>query len=154
MAINTKKAPRETWPKKKAPCDTCEFHHTDRCPKPDGGTLKNYNCYTESSWTDKPVPDNMPSAERRWGNHYFGQFMIPARMRPDIHRYINDRIKPGDFLTAIIKNNLADACKHADQENLRNLPAYVDYFYNHTPTACWGSPKRMADWLKGDKNGK
>lgn len=78
----------------------------------------------------------------------FQEFYIPDRMMPAIKRYIEEKIAPGDFLTAVIQNNLTEACAMADDENLRNLPAYVAYFYNESPTNCWGSKKKMKAWLE------
>lgn len=82
----------------------------------------------------------------------FRNFWIPTRMMPGIRRYIEKYIKPGDFLTQVICNNLKEACGKADEENMTNLPAYVAYFYNEAPSPCWGSPEKMEAWLKlGEK---
>ena len=80
--------------------------------------------------------------------YVFRDWMIPARMIGGIERYIHEHIQPGDFLSAIITNDLAEAVGRADDENLHNLPAYVAYFYNEAPSTCWGSPNKMRDWLK------
>lgn len=78
----------------------------------------------------------------------FRDFYIPERMMPLIERYVNEHVKPGNFLTSVICNNLRDACGMADEENQANLPAYVAYFYNEAPADCWGSPEHMERWLK------
>lgn len=78
----------------------------------------------------------------------FRSWHIPARMMPGIQRYIHEKIKPGQFLTAVICDELSSAIGQADAENLANLPAYVAYFYNETPAPCWGSKKKMKEWLK------
>ena len=78
-----------------------------------------------------------------------GKYYIPARMMEGIIRYIDKRIKPGDFLTAVITNDLTEAVSRADEENMQNLPAYVNYFYNEAPSPCWGSKEKMEEWLKG-----
>ena len=75
------------------------------------------------------------------------QYSIPERMRGSITRYIEDRVIPGDFLQAVICNNLSEAVGRADDENIKNLPAYCNFFYNYAPFECWGSPKKMAKWL-------
>ena len=77
----------------------------------------------------------------------FQEFYIPERMMVSIKRYIEDKCPPGGFLTAVIENNLSDAVGRADGENLRNLPAFVAYFYNKAPADCWGSPEKMNRWL-------
>ncbi len=76
-------------------------------------------------------------------------YYIPERMMPGIDRYVNHKVRPGDFLQAIICNDLKLACLFADDENIKNLPAYVDYFYNEVPANCWGSEMAMLDWLEG-----
>jgi hypothetical protein len=79
------------------------------------------------------------------------EFSIPDHMMGAIRRYIDERIHPGDFLTAVISNDLREAVGCADDTNIRALPAYVAYFYNEAPSRCWGSPEKMRAWLEGDK---
>ena len=76
----------------------------------------------------------------------FKEFYIPARMMDGITRYIEKGVPPGDFQTAIIENNLEAACGRADEENLRNIPAYVAYFYNNAPANCWGYKGAVEAW--------
>ncbi|HUS89234.1 MAG TPA: hypothetical protein VMW91_07700 [Desulfosporosinus sp.] len=80
----------------------------------------------------------------------FRQFYIPYRMGPGIRRYIDDHIRPGDFLCAVISNNLKEAVHQADDENIQNLPAYVAYFYNKAPYNCHGSKEIMEAWLRDE----
>jgi len=80
----------------------------------------------------------------------FRSFYIPKRMMYDIERYTNNRVLPGQFLQAIISNNLREACARADDENLQNLPAYVAYFYNRAPNGCWGSREIMNRWVANE----
>jgi len=63
----------------------------------------------------------------------------------------HDHKRPvGDFLTAVLHNNLTEAVARADDENIKNLPAFVGYLYNEAPSLCWGSKERVAEWLNGD----
>ena len=82
----------------------------------------------------------------------FRDFYIPDRMMESIKRYIEHGIKPGDFLSAIISNDLREAVGRADDENIKNIPAYVSYFYMEAPASCWGSFKNMQNWIKKRKN--
>jgi hypothetical protein len=77
----------------------------------------------------------------RWGS-------IPRYMRGGVTRYIEFHIPPGNFLTAVISNDLKEACARADETNQRLLFDYVQFFWNQAPSACWGSPAKMAEWLK------
>lgn len=76
----------------------------------------------------------------------FREFYIPDQMADGIERWITHAIPPGGFLAAVIANDLKEAVGRADEENLRNLPAYVAYFYNYAPRGCWGSPEVLTTW--------
>ena len=76
-------------------------------------------------------------------------YYIPVRMMGGIHRYVNDRVKAGDFLMAVFENDFVKLAGRADSENLRNLPAYASYLYNECPTLCHGSKERVNEWLAG-----
>lgn len=83
------------------------------------------------------------------GNTYsFNEMYISNNMMEAIRRYVDHHVRPGGFLTAVICNNLREAVFYADDENLRNLPAFVAYFYNEAPSTCWGSVEKMQEWLK------
>ena len=86
--------------------------------------------------------------------HRFKTFYIPEGMMPGIERYVEYGVRPGSFLTAIIENNLVQAVGQADEENMQNIPAFVDYFYNMAPLACWGSPAKMQAWVAAKKAGR
>jgi hypothetical protein len=72
---------------------------------------------------------------------------IPTHMMEAMDRYINHGIKPGSFLSAVIRNDLCDAIGRADDINIHLIPDYVRYFYNDAPSACWGSPAKFESWL-------
>ena len=78
----------------------------------------------------------------------FRHWIVSDRMMGAVTRYIEQGIPPGDFLTAIIENNLSEAIGRADDENMANFPAYVAYFYNEAPGPCWGSPEKRRAWLR------
>ena len=73
---------------------------------------------------------------------------IPERMRGGITRYIFDGNPPGEFLQAVIKNDLKAAVGLADDENRTILNRYVVFFYNHAPAGCWGGPEQFENWVK------
>jgi hypothetical protein len=72
---------------------------------------------------------------------------IPAYMYRGIVSYVDDHVIPGDFLQAIISDNLKAAIANADDTNMWLLPVYVMFFYNYTPAACQGSHKAMISWI-------
>ena len=77
----------------------------------------------------------------------FRGMTIPVHMVEALERYIQKRIKPGSFLTAVLSNDLFGACGRADSDNAQILPAYAAYLYNEAPAACWGSVEKVQNWL-------
>lgn len=78
--------------------------------------------------------------------YIFRSFYIPERMQESVDRWVEYGILPGNFLRAIIENNLKDAVAYADDENIKNIPAFVSFFYNMAPAECWGSREKMMKW--------
>lgn len=78
----------------------------------------------------------------------FRGFYIPEHMMGSLERWIKFGIKPGDFLTAVLENDLKNAVGYADDENLKNLPAYIGYLYNEAPGDCWGSKEKVAAYAE------
>jgi hypothetical protein len=93
------------------------------------------------------VPTNTPLFDLYFTGEYE---KIPAHMRDALTRYVVDRVAPGNFLQAVIRNDLRDACGRADADNLLLLPTYVKWFYNVAPGRCWGSPENYKAWLAGE----
>jgi len=65
-----------------------------------------------------------------------------------LKRYTRQGIKPGDFLCAVIRNDLRGAVERADDEMIHVIPAIVEYLYNHAPIGCWGHPGAIETWIK------
>lgn len=78
----------------------------------------------------------------------FNEFYIQDHMMEGIKRYVEDGIRPGDFLTAIICNDLTNSVWRADETNMRNIPAFVEYFYNRVPLSIWKSKENMEAWIE------
>jgi len=74
-------------------------------------------------------------------------FHIPRYMMDSILRYVDDGVMPGSFLCAVLSNDLSGAVAYADDNNMRNLPAYVRFLYNHCPCGCWGSRDIVTNWV-------
>lgn len=74
--------------------------------------------------------------------------LIPDYMRGAVARYIGHGIPPGNFLTAVLSNDLKEACGRADDENKFALYRYVQFLYCDAPAGCWGSPERVEEWIK------
>jgi hypothetical protein len=73
---------------------------------------------------------------------------IPGYMHNGIVQYIANGVIPGDFLRAVICNDLKKAVHHADDTNKVLLHLYVIFFYNYSPAPCQGSYEKMMEWVK------
>ncbi len=74
---------------------------------------------------------------------------MPERIVELLKGYVNQRLHPGQFLAAVLENNLQESISRADDECLLNLPVIVIYIYNNVPGSCWGSPEKVKAWLEG-----
>jgi hypothetical protein len=77
----------------------------------------------------------------------YDQQNIPVETLNAIDRYVFARLPPGDFLEAVLSNNLQQTFNLADTKNREVLPAIVAYVFNHTPPQCRGNPERVDQWL-------
>lgn len=76
------------------------------------------------------------------------EYGVPSHMHGAIIRYVEEGIPPGDFLSAVINNDLKEACARADNTNKHNLHTFVMWFYNQAPMYCWGRANAVRDWCK------
>ena len=85
------------------------------------------------------------------GNNTVGyrhrQFEIPDRMVAPLRDYVEHGHPVGDFLSAVIDNDLSLAVGKADDENVAQLPAYIGFLYNECPSAAWGSKEKRLAWI-------
>lgn len=72
---------------------------------------------------------------------------LPPHMQGGMRRYIEDRIPPGSFLTAVLSNDLVSAAAKADHINKTLLWEYAYFLWNEAPPECHGSPERVEAWL-------
>ena len=82
---------------------------------------------------------------------YFRGDCIPPRMTPAIMRYFNEKVPPGDFLRAVLENDLMKASLKADAENSIILPVYMSFLYNYCPRGSYGSKEAVRTWLDSRK---
>ncbi|HEC66848.1 MAG TPA: hypothetical protein ENI23_16355 [bacterium] len=80
--------------------------------------------------------------------HDYNYKKLPEHIRDSVQRYIEQGAPPGDFLTAVIRNDLKESFGRADDINIARMFDIVDFFYNEAPLECWGSPEEMEKWIK------
>lgn len=72
-------------------------------------------------------------------------------MRADIEealwRYGKEGMPVGDFLQAVLANDLFSATGRADEDNMRDLKEIVQYVYNELPMICVGSREKYRFWI-------
>ena len=72
---------------------------------------------------------------------------IPAHMRESVRLYVEQRVKPGSFLMAILENNFKEIVGLADETNLSGLQQWAEFLRWEIPSACQGSPEKVQAWL-------
>lgn len=78
-----------------------------------------------------------------------GRHLVPPHMWGAVERYMVNRIAPGNFLTALLSNDLMEAFGRADDENTANMRNWVLFLYNYVPRGSYGSPEAVREWLAG-----
>ena len=78
---------------------------------------------------------------------------LPEGLQDGMRRYIEHGIRPGNFLTAVLENNLCQAFWHADLGNLPELRRIVNWCCEELPCVTWGSEKRVDEWI-ASQNGE
>lgn len=76
---------------------------------------------------------------------------IPEHMMHGLLDWIEHGVS-GDFIRAVMNNDLAEAVARADDTNVLLLPQYVKLVYNYFPAPCWGSIEKVQAWQ--DKKAK
>lgn len=72
--------------------------------------------------------------------------VIPKTAQDEIDRHVEDGCPCGDFITAILDNDLKGAFQRADDHNIAYMKEIVTYMYAHTPADCQGSKQRRETW--------
>ncbi len=65
-----------------------------------------------------------------------------------IKEYVLIGRPPGDFLRAVMENDLQESFGHADQGNRATLFEIVSFVYTCCPNACHGNPEAVRNWVK------
>ena len=71
---------------------------------------------------------------------------FPPALMPGIVRHVIAGGRVGDFLTAVLNNDLMDALGKADLGNRAGMFDITCFIHNHTPNLCHGSPAKVKAW--------
>lgn len=72
--------------------------------------------------------------------------VIPLLVAQALDRWISKGELPGNFLQAVLRNDLRAALGLADAQSKPALHTIVVYLYNEAPSPCWGSAENIAGW--------
>lgn len=72
--------------------------------------------------------------------------ILPEHMRESMRLYVEQGIIPGDFLQAVLSNDLITTLALADPANMAALKDYQYFLHNEVPAECFGSTEEMYDW--------
>lgn len=93
------------------------------------------------------------------------KFLLPKGdliegVRPEtiqaLEDYVNSGKHPGDFLVAVLANDLTEAAIKVSVEDKYTLPEVAAYVYHHMPYNMRGGWKKVFDYIeafKGASNG-
>lgn len=72
---------------------------------------------------------------------------LPAHMREGAYNYVMFGQPPGDFLRAVLVNDLNGAAQKADGQNRHALFLWAQWL-DHIPMICWGSSSAVERWIQ------
>lgn len=78
--------------------------------------------------------------------------LIPPHMHEGLHRYIDEGIEPGGFMTAVLANDLSRAALCADSANKYKLADYIIFVHNYLPIGSYGSYEKVVLWMRMKKS--
>lgn len=73
---------------------------------------------------------------------------IPERIMGALERYAEQHCPTGDFLRAVLGNDLMEAVGRADDDCISALADICKYVFNEMPGTCHGSYAKVDAWLK------
>lgn len=73
---------------------------------------------------------------------------VPEHLRGGLARYLDEHIRTGSFLEAVLSNDLRECFARGDIKSRAGLNDIVFYLVNHAPLACWGSPRHFERWIE------
>ena len=80
-------------------------------------------------------------------SHVPNYTLLPWHLQDGMRMYIEEHIRPGDFLLACLCNDLNGAVGHADSINRHRLEDICLFLYNEIPSRSWGSKEKVLAWL-------
>ena len=80
--------------------------------------------------------------------YQFRRHVISDAMLESLRAYAEHGRPVGDFLTAVLANDLMEAFNRADDFNIGNMPAFCAWVYNECPSPAHGSRAKVKAWIE------
>lgn len=77
---------------------------------------------------------------------------VDQRILEAILAFSKKGLEPGSFVMAVLECRMPDVIARASLNNLKTLPAIFNFCVTFVPAACWGSPEKVAAWMKRFEN--
>lgn len=74
--------------------------------------------------------------------------MIRLDIVESLDQWAASGVPTGDFLRAVLSNNLFEAVCRADDDNIKVIVEICRYIYNELPAGCHGSPEKVKAWAE------
>ena len=72
---------------------------------------------------------------------------IPEHLKGGLERYLSHHIPPGDFLMAVLTNDLMGCFKHGDEKSLAGLKDILAFLYWEVGLDCYGNKEKVILWI-------
>jgi len=76
----------------------------------------------------------------------YEEYGLPPHMLPGLEGHVENGRPTGDFLSALLENNLRLTVGLADERNQAKILQWVRFCHNWLPAGCWGSSRAVAEW--------
>lgn len=72
---------------------------------------------------------------------------VPESVLGGLQRYVEYGVPTGDFLRAVLSNDLKESFARANDVNREAMFDIVRFCYDGLPSLCWGSTEKVEDWI-------
>lgn len=79
---------------------------------------------------------------------------VAVELQGGLARYMFDRVRPGGFLQAVLRNDLLEAVNRMEPGSYEVLRGLTAFLYNFAPANSWGSAERVEKWLADGAEGQ
>ena len=73
---------------------------------------------------------------------------LPGNLGEGMRRYLERGVAPGDFMMAVLCNDLIRAVYHADDDNIHQFKNIVTWLMAHAHVDSYGDPAKVAKWMR------